>query len=382
MVPLKQQRRVINTRRVTANLIVCFTIFILLTGCGSQAQKEPVADNLIIITLDGLRWEEMFTGADSLLVQNSKYVDDTAGLFNRFWDEEPEIRRKELLPFFWETIAQEGIILGNRELGNKVNTTNKMLFSYPGYNEILTGFADDERIDSNAKNPNPNMTVLEFINQQKEFNGKVAAFGSWDVFPYIINEERSGIPVNAGFEKAKGELSDREKFLNELQSQIPSPWGTVRLDAFTHHFAKEYTLRNQPRVVYIAYGETDDFAHDGEYDSYLESAYRTDQMIKDLWSFLQAQDTYKNKTTMIITTDHGRGHDPLDSWKGHGADVAGAENIWIAAMGPGIDDIGEMPGENQFYQNQVAKTAAYLLGLTYSNEREVGEILQEIMISE
>ena len=99
---------------------------------------------------------------------------------------------------------------------------------------------------------------------------------SLDVFSFIINDVRSGIPVNDGFKTATdANLTQKEQFLNKLQPQIPSPWATVRLDAFTHHYAKEYIKKHKPKVVYISYGETDDFAHDGDYDHYLHSAYQT-----------------------------------------------------------------------------------------------------------
>jgi hypothetical protein len=60
-------------------------------------------------------------------------------------------------------------------------------FSYPGYNEILTGSADDKRITSNDKMDNLNVTFLEHLNKLPEYKGKVMAFTSWDVFPFIIN---------------------------------------------------------------------------------------------------------------------------------------------------------------------------------------------------
>jgi hypothetical protein len=194
-------------------------------------------ENVFILTLDGLRWQELFTGADSTLIVNKSFVKDPVGLNTQFWADTPEARRKLLMPFFWETIAKQGQLYGNRNYGNYVNVSNTMWFSYPGYNEILCGYPDDARIRTNNKILNPNVTVLEYLNRDSRFKGKVAAFGSWDVFPFIINEERSGIPVNAGFEKSEGtEISTREKFLNELQDQVPSPWATVRLDAFTHHY--------------------------------------------------------------------------------------------------------------------------------------------------
>ncbi|MGY0427064.1 MAG: phosphoglyceromutase, partial [Polaribacter sp.] len=216
-----------------------------IVGCSvDKKQEKAVAKNdsskVFIITLDGLRWQELFSGADSLLVENKEYVENTASLKKQFWRETAKERRAVLFPFIWSKVAKMGQIHGNRWKGSKMNLTNGMHFSYPGYNEILTGKADDNRINSNDKIPNPNKTILEFAEKSDAYSGKVAAFGSWDVFPYIINEERSGLYVNAGFRKAKGEdLSDKEIFLNELEDEIPSPWESVRLDAFTHHFAIE-----------------------------------------------------------------------------------------------------------------------------------------------
>ena len=94
------------------------------------------------------------------------------------------------MPFLWNVVAEDGQLYGNRTFGNKVNCSNLQLISYPGYSEMLTGFADP-RVHSNKKVVNPNATVLEFLNRQKEFRDRVAAFATWDAFPYILSEERS-----------------------------------------------------------------------------------------------------------------------------------------------------------------------------------------------
>jgi len=335
------------------------TIFILmlmglLGPLIAQTKEKP---NVILITLDGLRWQELFSGADPLLVTNKDYVGDTTALRSHFWTAEPEKRRALLMPFLWNEVVKIGQLHGNRPKGSKVNLTNSMWFSYPGYNEILSGNPDDKRITSNSKINNPNKTILEQVNSMPGYKGKVAAFGSWDVFPYIINEERSGVPVNAGFDIAEGaNLTSRELFLNQLQSQIPSPWGSVRLDAFTHHYALEYMKKEHPKLMYISYGETDDFAHDGDYGAYLNSAHNTDGLIKELWQFVQADDFYKDNTTFIITTDHGRGTQPLETWKSHGGDIKGADQVWIVAFGNGVSAIGEITSQEQLYANQIAPT--------------------------
>lgn len=348
-------------------------LFLLIFSSQAFGQQRKT-ENIFIITLDGFRWQELFNGADSLLITNKTFVDDTAALKERFWARTAEERRRRLMPFFWTTISDKGQLYGNRQYDNKVDCSNTMWFSYPGYNEILCGFADDERINSNKKIPNPNKTVLEFLNNQTPYKGKVAAFGSWDVFPYIINEERSKVPVNAGYENAQGEgLTDREKFLNDLQEEMPRLWDGVRLDAFTQYFALEHLKKHQPRILYVAYGETDDFAHEGKYDEYLESAQRTDQFIADLWNWAQSRDQYRNKTTFIITTDHGRGTMPIESWRSHGDEIRGASQIWIAIIGPDTPASGEQKQSVQLYQNQVAKTAAGFLGVDYKDNKKIGE---------
>jgi arylsulfatase A-like enzyme len=284
-----------------------------------------------------------------------------------------------MLPFMWSVIAEQGQIYGNRNLGNRMDLTNEYRFSYPGYSELLVGYADSE-INSNAKNPNPNTTVLEFIHNQPGFAGRVAAFASWDVFPYIINSDRSGIPVNAGFDYlAETDLTDREKFLNEMLPQIPRPWNTVRHNAFTFHYAMEYLKKENPRLVYVAFDETDEFAHSGNYEGYLNSARQFDAFVEEFWDRVQSDPAYRDKTTLLIATDHGRGTEPLDTWRHHSANIDGAEEVWMAVLGPDTPALGEVEESMQLYQNQIASTITALLGLEYKSELTVGDVIETIM---
>ncbi len=337
-----------------------------------QAQKKPATPKVVLITLDGVRWQELFSGADSLLISNDKYVKDTAVLASHFWAKKPSKRREVLFPFMWSYIAKNGVIYGNRKEGNKVNLTNNRWFSYPGYSEILCGLSDDKRIKSNAKIDNPNKTILELVNNSEAYKNKVAAFASWDVFPSIINRTRSKLLINAGFESADRitGISAVEKQLNIYQKQTPSPWHNVRLDVFTHNYALNYMKEKHPDLVYIAYGETDDFAHDGKYDQYLNAIKRSDTFIKDLWNFVQNDTYYKNNTTFIITTDHGRGTVPLETWKHHGNSlkdhgktytIKGSDQVWIAALGNAIKKQGEVKTSSQLYTNQIATTIEKIL---------------------
>jgi len=329
------------------------------------ATAQESDGNLVLVTLDGVRWQEVFGGVDLDLIEDERFTTDAEFLKKKYWHEDRVERRKKLFPFLWSVIESKGVLIGDRDNESNVNVTNPWWFSYPGYNEILTGQADPT-IDSNDKNWNTNVTFLEVLNGLDEFGGRVAAFASWDVFPYIINSQRSGVPVNAGFDLLTPEISEQTTWLNEVSINAPRIWNTVRLDFITHGYAMETLRVQQPRVLYIAYGETDDFAHDDNYDRYIDAAFRTDQMIAELWSWLQSDTYYKDRTTLLIGTDHGRGN-TATSWPGHcgtacGDDiVAGSDQIWLAAIGPRIESGGVVRGN--WTESQIAATALTSLRL-------------------
>jgi bisphosphoglycerate-independent phosphoglycerate mutase (AlkP superfamily) len=131
--------------------------------------------------------------------------------------------------------------------------------------------------------------------------------------------------------------------------------------------------KQHPKLVYIAYGETDDFAHDGDYGAYLNSAHNTDGLIKELWQFVQQDDFYKDNTTFIITTDHGRGTQPLDTWKGHGSDIKGADQVWLVVFGKGISPLGEITFQEQLHTHQVAPTVIEAMKVQLKNHVFEGE---------
>lgn len=356
-------------------ILLC--MLLIISTC-SFAQDARKTEHVIQITLDGMRWQEVFGGADSSLMNQQKTLKD-GQVKLKFWDNDMATRRKMLFPFLWTTVVEKGQLIGNRTAGCNANVTNNQWFSYPGYNEILTGSADNERINSNDKFYNPNTNVLEFINGQSRFKGKVAAFTSWDVFPYIINDKRSGVFVSAGLIGAtSSNVSAREQMLNQLMPVVPNPLGDVRLDAFTFYYGLEYMKRNKPRVMYFAFDETDDFAHNGEYAAYLNSARNTDRFLSVLYDYLQSDPVYKDKTTLIITVDHGRGNGPED-WKHHGIKIKDADQIWMAILGPDTPALGEVKSESQHYQNQIAQTLATFLGLRYENKNAIGETLDGVI---
>jgi hypothetical protein len=332
----------------------------LVLGVEAAALKTR---NVFLITTDGLRWQEVFTGAEEQLMSKAHGgVVNTNKLRAEFWRETPEDRRAALLPFIWGTVAKQGQIYGNQAKGSVAHVTNGRNFSYPGYNEFLTGVADP-RIDSNDKKLNANTNVFEWLNAKPAYAGKVAAVVNWDVIPWILNAERSRLPIWSGYPLPTNAPVAKmvSPQLEQLLRDTTPLWDVMILDSFTFHAAHDYLRRERPRAMYIAFGETDEWAHEGRYDHYLRSARHVDRFVETLWETAQSLPQYRDQTTFIITTDHGRGTDNV-SWKNHGQAVKGSGSIWLAVLGPDTPPLGERTNCATVTQSQVAATVAAFLG--------------------
>ena len=277
--------------------------------------RSDDARSVIVVVSDGLRWQEVFRGADSVILFGDPKAlgGDADGVRRKYWRATMAERREALMPFLWNTLARNGLLLGNRDLGSRVQVTNGLKFSYPGYNEMLVG-RPDPRIDRNTYGPNPNVTVFERLHRRREFRNRVAAFGTWDTFRDIFNVGRSRIYLHTT--------------------------GNQPYDGVVQRAVMTYLARQKPRALFVAYAETDDWGHQGRYDRFLDAAHAVDTYLAQLWSAVQADPRYRGKTTLIFTADHGRGRTAGD-WMDHGEKVAGAEETFIVMIGPETEAAGE-----------------------------------------
>jgi hypothetical protein len=331
-----------------------------------RPQDAPSQNNVFLITLDGFRWQELFFGADSAILAHSRFSNDKQPA-SQFWVADTTERRSKLLPFFWNVVAKRGQLFGNRTFGNNVNITNLYRLSYPGYNEILTGRADPT-IYSNERKRNQNTTLLEYLNALPAYNGKVAAFTSWNAFPFILNEKRSNVYVNCTFDEKSSLLFKMKTTAGASLPRFYDEAKNTRNDWATFFAAQHYIKRQLPKVVFIGLGGTDEYAHQKKYGKYLQQAAQADSIISELWNLVQAHPYYKDRTTFIITTDHGRGGSARN-WYKHGFLTEGASQTWLALLGAGIEPRGELKMALRIYQDQLAGTVSALLGV-HSFERQ------------
>jgi len=368
-------------RSALSALSAVLVVLVMFDGAPAHAQSALKTRNVVLIVSDGLRWQEIFSGADPTLLNetNGGIWDKEQDLRREFWRDSPAERRRALFPFLWNTVAAHGQIFGNQALGSVARVTNGLAFSYPGYNEMLTGHPDP-RINSNEFGPNPNVSVLEWLNTLPDLHGKVSVFATWATFKDIFNVSRSHLPLQVGWDLPyHGELSERQALMNRLyQTTTPLEDEDV-YDAFLQVPLLDSFARQQPHVLFVGYGETDNWAHAGRYDLVLHSAHLFDRFVGELWERLQSLPAYRDSTTFIITTDHGRGSG-LTQWKEHGVEQKGSENIWIAVLGPDTPPLGERSHAAEVHQAQIAATIAALLGKDFRQAvREAAPPISEVL---
>lgn len=332
--------------------------------CLLMLLATPVAAqtrHVIFVTIDGVRSEDIFNGADSNLMSRPKDagIEDTAAFRARWWRETPVERRRAIMPFLWDTLVPAGVIFG---VGDRVRVTNALNFSGPGYTELFTGAARPD-VTTNDDRRYAHPTLFEVVARQPGHRGTdVAAFTSWTT-QARLTATRDGVFTSQGpFEALPPALADDGVLarLQVIEARVRHDDRSMRYDAFTHELALTWLRRYNPTLLHIGYGETDVEAHARHYDRYLAMLYETDRMLSELIRAVQDDPELTGRTTVVVTTDHGRGATSRD-WTDHGREVANAARWWFLASGAGVDPRGVI--DVPMTQSQVAPTILQLLGL-------------------
>ena len=340
---------------------VLLSLFLSSAATGVELKTH----NIFLITTDGLRWEEVFRGADEAMINETfGRISDTNAVRAKYWRASPAERRAALMPFLWSTGVQQGQLLGNRNLKCDFRVSNPHHFSYPGYSEFLTGVVDPT-IQSNDKILNRNTNVFEYLHRHRGFAGKVAAVVNWDVLAWTLNTPRSQLPIWSAFEVPAGtKRLQIPAILDETARRGHTFWKGETIDTFVASAALYTVKKHRPRALFVSYGETDDWAHEGHYERYLNAAHEFDLFLGDLWRLLQSLPQYRDSTTLVITADHGRGPGPV-AWKNHGAAIAESAYLWLAVLGPDTAPLGERHDLPLHTQGQIAATVAAFAGVDW-----------------
>lgn len=150
-----------------------------------------------------------------------------------------------------------------------------------------------------------------------------------------------------------------------------------RDDVTTLAIAKEILTTFTPNLMLINFKEPDTAGHSGDSLAYVYGIEVTDNYTLQLWDFIQTNKRYRNKTTLIITNDHGRhsaGH--LDGFKSHGDNCTGCKQIELMVLGPEFKK--NHISTTSYSQIDIAPTIGYLLGfkMPFGN----GKVMKDLMV--
>jgi Sulfatase len=336
-------------------IVTLFCIGYLLTNFACNSSKAvDLGNNVILVTLDGVRWQEVFHGTDPKLDQGRSESMIFKNLNHEF--------------------GISGLTMGDRQSGSEMTVSNPVNISLPAYQSIMAGFPQNCFSNSCDRTPAATLQerILSELNLKKD---QVVTFASWNAIALAVEHEAGRTTVNAGDVSFEDETIDPEvEKLNNAQTRDRAIWSDVRYDKHTFAQALYYLKKHQPRFLYISLDDSDEWGHQANYPEYVKTLHQYDDWMKELLNTLPTLGKYGQSTSVLITTDHGRGNG--ERWKDHGPSLPESKFIWLFARTPGLKS-GTTSSQGYSHVD-IRPTIEALMGLTPTSCENCGRVISEL----
>jgi hypothetical protein len=336
-------------------------------GRGASAgPPTPARPSVVLVTLDGVRWQEVFGGTDAEQARRARLPPEEV------------LTARQLMPNFHARFVDGGVVLGAPDRGPPPMTSPAAM-SLPGYMEVLSG-RREEFCASNRCPATRTPTLLDEVRRAP--GGKyqdVAAISSWEVLERAATNDPTSFPMSYG----RGYGITREKFgvdresvdlLKRSRPKDPFPgYEDYRPDWITAALALRYLQAKHPRLFYVGLGDADEYGHRDDYRAYQRAIRQSDAFLGELFEVL---DRRGEGATVIVTTDHGRGS---QSFANHGPAYPESRRVWIGAAGGAIPRRGAVASPTERRLADIAPTIRVLLGLKADSHPQGGAVLTELL---
>ncbi len=345
----------------------------------SLATEHPTEDRaesaVILVVLDGVRWQEVFDGADRALSRPRHMNPLTLAT------------PRDLMPNLYALIDGDGatgangandahgLAIGAPGHGAEISATGPQFISLPGYIEIFGG-KPDFRCERNDCVPAATRTIAD---QVRDASGAddVSLIASWPGIARAASAGDPGFVLSAGRKLVQqGETLRADAPTAALldQGSQAGAWpgeGDYRPDAFTERIALRRLAIAHPRFMFVGLGDADEYAHRANYRGYLDALRASDAFLGDVMTTLRAMGARGQHTTLLVTTDHGRAHDFMD----HGSQFPESGRIWLVAAGHDVRGRGLVSASRRYTLSDVAPTVRALLGIADGDAEPISEIV-------
>lgn len=281
------------------------------------AEERRERGRVVLVTLDGLRWQDVLDAG---------------------WRSRAE--SQPLMPQL-TMLGNDGVLIGDVRTGSRLQVEAALPKSLPSYQGMMLGHATDCE-SNNCARPSDETLPERVVRELGLDEHEVAVFGTWGPIAEAASSGRGGFTMSTGY-----------------QDGDPPPWGKSRWDHQTLGATVDHLREHDTRLVWMALGDADEWAHEGELERYLEAAKGSDTALTQLVSTLAARGVWDD-TTLIVTTDHGRGLGPF--WESHSRWDA-ARDVWLVASGPEVVRAGRVHARDDGTLSGLRPTIEHLLGL-------------------
>lgn len=310
-------------------------------GQASTAGESSLpAVAIVIVTLDGVRWHEVFEGVDRRLAESHGLPPAEV------------VSAAELMPNLHRIVATHGVALGAPGHGAAISASGPNFVSLPGYAELLSGRRTTRCRDNQCTGGGARTLLDEFAGERGLGASQVALFSSWPDIARVASE--------------RGTVAE------------PLPRnGNFRPDAATAALALAHLKAHLPRFMFVGLGEPDEFGHQNDYAGYLNAVRRADAHIAQLDEQLAQLAARGTQTALFVTADHGR----ADSFVEHGAKFPESARVWLVAAGSAVRVAGFVAAPIPRRLADLAPTVRQIAGLPQDRDPEAGMPLGELLLT-
>jgi hypothetical protein len=335
-----------------------------------SADVEELADTttpVILVVLDGVRWQEVFSGIDPALAAAHR-----AG---------PVTDARTLLPSLYAALDTRGAAVGAPGHG-LIAASGPNFVSLPGYTEIFGGRSPEHCRDNGCAGAT-SPTIVDAMRARSRSDSDVAVIASWAPIGRAATAVSSRIVLSAGRDDVTGgrilaEDPQARSILDEGSRADPRPGhDSFRPDRYTSALALRYLEVWRPSFLFVGLGEPDEYAHLDDYRGYIASLRAADEFFGRLFVTLDRMGDRGRRSLVLVTADHGRGRDYRD----HGGALPESARVWLLAFGGPVRAQGFVDGPQPRRLADIAPTIRQVVGLpverTYGSGTPMFELLSE-----
>ncbi len=294
--------------KTTKHTLLFFFLVMILVGI-LPAQKT---NHVVIVVLDGARYSETF--GDS---------------FHTY------------IPAMWNTLRPLGTIYTSYYNNGRTQTN-------PGHASILSGVWQYIANDGSEYSKSP--SIFEYYRKQRN----APAADCW----VALGKNKLNVLANSTLSDYGSTYGASVRTSSEEANDLLA-YDNIRY-VLTNHRSR-ITISNFPKI--------DIEGHAGSWENYLGGIKWADTLVASLWKFIQADSVLKNKTTMIVTNDHGR---HTTDFVNHGDGCDGCRHILLMILGP--DTPKGIVDSNLYSQIDIAPTVAKMM--RFSTPLSQGKVIE------